>query len=114
LTDEISQAFANVNNALCYVLNGGEPNASSVTTNTSSVPSASAGKGKIENGWSKVFRVRTYHVNLREAEKETLEHMVKEVRKWCPDHKPIWTLVEVKGLSDERLRIEVEVEAWLG
>jgi enamine deaminase RidA (YjgF/YER057c/UK114 family) len=40
--------------------------------------------------------------------------MVKEVRKWCPDHKPIWTLVEVKGLSDERLRIEVEVEAWLG
>ncbi|KAF4547621.1 Hypothetical protein D9617_39g039570 [Elsinoe fawcettii] len=39
-------------------------------------------------GWSQVFRVNSYHVPLNN---EALYAMVRNFKKWMPDHQPIWT-----------------------
>ncbi|KAK3718122.1 hypothetical protein LTR37_005237 [Vermiconidia calcicola] len=36
------------------------------------------------------------------------------LQKWCPDHRPVLTAVEVKGLALKGMRIEIEVEAYEG
>ena len=35
--------------------------------------------------------------------------MTREMRRWCPDHAPLWTMVGVQGLAREGLVVEVEV-----
>lgn len=62
-------------------------------------------------GWSQVFRVHTYHTDMSD---EALEHMVKNLRKWMPDHQPVLTVVGVAKLGREDMRIEVEVSAYIG
>ncbi|PVI00878.1 putative translation initiation inhibitor [Periconia macrospinosa] len=87
-TEEIEQAFSNVELAL-----------------------KSAG-GK---GWSQVYRVRMYVVlsdDLTWA--DVLGHGANALKKWCPDHAPLLTGVEVKSLALEGMRIEVEANAHLG
>lgn len=56
----------------------------------------------------------SYHVNLKETDKEVLELMVQEMRKWCPEHRPVWTLIGVETLAEERMRVEVEVVVYDG
>jgi enamine deaminase RidA (YjgF/YER057c/UK114 family) len=60
-------------------------------------------------GWSQVFRVNSYHVPLNN---EALEAMVRNLRKWCPDHAPIFTCVGVQRLGVDDMRVEVEVRAY--
>ncbi|KAL8916607.1 MAG: hypothetical protein Q9208_008420 [Pyrenodesmia sp. 3 TL-2023] len=62
-------------------------------------------------GWSQVFRVNTYHTDMSD---EALDHMVKNLRKWMPDHQPVLTVVGVAKLGREDMRIEVEVSAYIG
>jgi enamine deaminase RidA (YjgF/YER057c/UK114 family) len=59
-------------------------------------------------GWSQVFRVNSYHVPLNS---EALEAMVRNFRKYMPDHQPIWTCVGVARLGEDDMRIEIEVVA---
>lgn len=59
-------------------------------------------------GWSQVYRVNSYHIPLDEA---ALGAMVKGLRKWCPDHKPIWTCVGVPRLGRPDMLVEIEVVA---
>lgn len=41
--------------------------------------------------------------------------MVRNFKKWCgPDHRPIWTEVGVGSLALETMRVEIEVEAFVG
>ena len=47
-------------------------------------------------GWKQVYRVTSYHIPLDDA---ALEKMGKEFQKWCPDHRPIWTAVQVPKLG---------------
>ena len=62
-------------------------------------------------GWKQVYRVRSYHIPLNE---EVLEKMKTEYQKWCPDHKPIWTAVEVPKLGLGNMKVEIEVAAHVG
>lgn len=39
---------------------------------------------------------------------------VESMKKWAPNHMPLLTFIEVKGLALEAMRIEIEVEALLG
>lgn len=78
---EIQQAFANVD--LCIKDAGGK-------------------------GWSQVYRVNSYHVGLSN---EALGIMSRELKKWMPDHKPIWTCVGVASLAEVEMRVEIEVVA---
>ncbi|KAH8156523.1 hypothetical protein CIB48_g11727 [Xylaria polymorpha] len=60
-------------------------------------------------GWSQVYSVRSYHVPL---DGEALEAVVRNFRKWCPDHRPLWTCVGVARLAEDDMRVEIEVQAY--
>lgn len=81
---QIDQAFANVD--LCLKDAGGK-------------------------GWSQVFRVNSYHIPLNN---ESQEAMVRNFKKWCPDHEPIWTVIGVTRLGEDDMRVEIEVTAHDG
>jgi len=59
-------------------------------------------------GWSQVFRITSYHVPLGE---EAMGAMVRNFRKWMPDHEPLWTTIGVARLGDEHMLVEIEVAA---
>ena len=63
-----------------------------------------------KRGWGDVFLARIYMVELKDE--GLMSGAVQALRKWCPDHRPVLTAVEVKGLALEGMRVEVEVEAW--
>ncbi len=67
----------------------------------------SAGASK---GWKQVYSVTSYHIPLDE---KALEKMGSEYQKWCPDHKPIWTAIEVPKLGHESMKIEIAVAAHI-
>ena len=59
-------------------------------------------------GWSQVFRVNSYHIPM---DNEALGAMVRNFKKWMPDHQPIWTCVGVVKLGEDAMRVEIEVSA---
>ncbi|CUS10009.1 unnamed protein product, partial [Tuber aestivum] len=59
-------------------------------------------------GWSQVYKIRSYHVDLSP---ESLGATVATIRKWCPNHAPVWTCMGVAALGEEGMLIEIEVEA---
>lgn len=59
-------------------------------------------------GWNQVFRVNSYHIPLNN---EALAAMVRNFKRWMPNHKPIWTCVGVARLGEDDMRVEVEVVA---
>ncbi|OAL43730.1 putative L-PSP endoribonuclease family protein [Pyrenochaeta sp. DS3sAY3a] len=59
-------------------------------------------------GWPQVYRVNSYHVPLNN---EAIEIMIREFKKWMPDHSPIWTCVGVQRLGEDDMRVEIEVVA---
>jgi enamine deaminase RidA (YjgF/YER057c/UK114 family) len=59
-------------------------------------------------GWSQVYRVNSYHLPLND---EALEAMVRNFKKYLPDHQPIWTCVGVQRLGEDPMRVEIEVVA---
>jgi enamine deaminase RidA (YjgF/YER057c/UK114 family) len=49
------------------------------------------------------------------VDEEATGAMVKNLKEWCgPDHRPIWTELGVSSLGAEGMRVEIEVEAWVG
>ncbi|KAM0193052.1 hypothetical protein ACHAPA_004017 [Fusarium lateritium] len=59
-------------------------------------------------GWTQVFRVNSYHVPINN---EALDAMVRNFKKWMPDHQPLWTCVGVTRLGEDDMRVEIEVVA---
>ncbi|KAK5069218.1 hypothetical protein LTR64_008627 [Lithohypha guttulata] len=78
---QIAQAFSNVD--LCLKDAGGQ-------------------------GWSQVFRINSYHVPVNN---EAINAMTREMKKWMPDHQPLWTCVGVQRLGEDDMRVEIEVVA---
>lgn len=59
-------------------------------------------------GWSQVYKVRSYHIPLNQ---EAMAAMVRNFRKWMPNHHALWTCVQVGRLGEDDMRVEIEVEA---
>ncbi|KAK9323706.1 Endoribonuclease L-PSP/chorismate mutase-like protein [Lipomyces orientalis] len=59
-------------------------------------------------GWEQVFRVNSYHVPINN---EALEAMVRNFKRYMPNHQPIWTCVGVTRLGEDDMRVEIEVVA---
>lgn len=60
-------------------------------------------------GWDQVYRVNSYHIPLDE---KALNAMVENFRKWCPNHKPLWTCIGVPQLGLPAMKVEIEVVAY--
>lgn len=85
LTEEIAQAFRNVERTL-----------------------ATAGAN-----WEHVIHVNSYHVGLDGHEEEINQAMVERFRHYMPNHAPIWTCLGVAALGDPKMRVEIRVTAVL-
>lgn len=59
-------------------------------------------------GWSQVFRVHSYHVPLND---EVTRAMVRNFKKYMPNHQPLWTVLGVSRLGYDDMRVEIEVTA---
>lgn len=59
-------------------------------------------------GWSQVFRVNSYHIPMSD---DTLEALVRNFKKYMPNHQPIWTCIGVPKLGDPNMKVEIEVVA---
>ncbi|KAK2757756.1 l-psp endoribonuclease family [Colletotrichum kahawae] len=59
-------------------------------------------------GWSQVFRVNSYHVPIND---EALAAMVRNFKRYMPEHQPIWICVGVMRLGEDDMRVEIEVVA---
>ncbi|KAH8591512.1 endoribonuclease L-psp family protein [Bisporella sp. PMI_857] len=83
LNAEIDQAFSNVELAL----------------------KTAGGKG-----WEEVYKINIYATEMGEA---AMAALVRNLRRWCPRHRPILTAVGVKELGLEGMRVEIEVAAYV-
>ncbi|KAJ5237678.1 hypothetical protein N7489_007769 [Penicillium chrysogenum] len=63
---------------------------------------------QIDQAFANVFRVNSYHVPIND---EALQAMVRNFKKWMPNHQPIWTCVGVSRLGEDDMRVEIEVVA---
>lgn len=59
-------------------------------------------------GWSQVYRVVTYSIDIAPQH----ERIIENFRKWMPDHCPVWTELGVKQLGSDLMNIEIDVEAY--
>ena len=60
-------------------------------------------------GWANVYSVRSYHIDLDKS----FGVMVEKFKRWMPDHRPVWTCVEVTRLGISGMEVEIEVEAYV-
>jgi enamine deaminase RidA (YjgF/YER057c/UK114 family) len=59
-------------------------------------------------GWSQVYKVVTYSTDIGTQH----DRIVANLKKWMPDHCPVWTEVGCKQLGGENMHFEIEVEAF--
>lgn len=59
-------------------------------------------------GWDEVYKVRAYVVGWDD---ELAQHMVRNLRKYCPNHAPALTGIGVARLAIDGMRVEIEVTA---
>ena len=59
-------------------------------------------------GWSQVYKVLTLSTSIPEQH----EHIVRNLKKWMPDHRATWTEAGISYLGGgPAMRFEIEVEA---
>ncbi|KAK0344934.1 hypothetical protein LTS16_020208 [Friedmanniomyces endolithicus] len=63
----------------------------------------------VEKGFDSVFSIKSYHVGA--LDEVVFESMKKNMQKWMPGHRPIWTLVGVTALGLPAMRVEIDVVA---
>ncbi|KAL3419423.1 l-psp endoribonuclease family protein [Phlyctema vagabunda] len=59
-------------------------------------------------GWGSVYSVRSYHLPLNDEAMATMNRLLK---KYCPAHQPIWTVLGINRLGFDDMRVEIEVVA---
>ncbi|OAL49307.1 L-PSP endoribonuclease family protein [Pyrenochaeta sp. DS3sAY3a] len=84
LVEQIDLAFANVDKAL---------------------------KDAGSKGWSQVYRINSYHIQLNEVAQNA---MVRNFKKWMgeSDNHPTWTCVQIGRLGQDDMLVEIEVSAF--
>lgn len=59
--------------------------------------------------WRNVYAVRSYHTDLD----ETAGLVVEKFKQLMPDHRVIFTCVEIRKLGIEGMKLEMEIEACI-
>ncbi|KAJ6071166.1 hypothetical protein N7499_009180 [Penicillium canescens] len=94
---EVTQAFQNVNDLILHTLKDAR---SSVSIEQN-------------RGWDYVVKIRAFIVNLSNTREQAREQMVRNIKKWCPNHQPLFTMVGVETLPFPEHHVEIEVDIWL-
>ncbi|KAJ5981766.1 hypothetical protein N7522_013394 [Penicillium canescens] len=94
---EVTQAFQNVNDLILHTLKDAR---SSVSIEQN-------------RGWDYVVKIRVFIVNLSNTREQAREQMVRNIKKWCPNHQPLFTMVGVETLPFPEHHVEIEVDIWL-
>lgn len=96
LEEQIAQAFNNVNDLIIHTL-------------------VQAGHAIEENrsGWDYGVKLCAYFVALSDIQKQARENMVHYIRKWCPHHQPLFTMVGIESLPFPEHLVEFEVDVWI-
>jgi enamine deaminase RidA (YjgF/YER057c/UK114 family) len=63
-------------------------------------------------GWSQVYSARIFVAPL--DMENGAPNLVRNLKTWCPDHKPLLTVIGVDRLAFDGMKIEIEVSAHLG
>jgi enamine deaminase RidA (YjgF/YER057c/UK114 family) len=58
--------------------------------------------------WANVIDITSYHVGVEEP---VLETMVQELRSYCVDHQPLWTVIGVAALALPTMKVEITANA---
>ena len=58
--------------------------------------------------WGDVIDITSYHVELDEP---VLATMVGELRRYCPNHQPLWTVIGVARLALPAMKVEITANA---
>jgi enamine deaminase RidA (YjgF/YER057c/UK114 family) len=56
-----------------------------------------------------VFSIKTYYAGTDSKE---LEHVIKNLQRWSPERKPIWTALSVASLAFPEMKIEIDAVAY--
>ena len=59
-------------------------------------------------GWEQVYRIVSYHIPLDDV---ALDAMVRNLKQWCPNHEPIWTVLGVSQLGERSMKVEIDAFA---
>ncbi|PYH38718.1 uncharacterized protein BO87DRAFT_393287 [Aspergillus neoniger CBS 115656] len=95
---KVAQAFTNINEVILYTLEKAKPDL----------------RASVKSGWDRVVKIRTYHVQLPQTREKIINLMVENVKKWCPDHQPTWTMLGIEALPFEGQNLEIEVAVFFG
>lgn len=58
--------------------------------------------------WADVVDITSYHVGIDES---VLGTVVEELRRYCPDHQPLWTVIGVASLALPAMKVEITANA---
>ncbi|UKZ61353.1 uncharacterized protein TrAtP1_002619 [Trichoderma atroviride] len=95
IEEEIAQAFSNMNDVILHSLR----------------QAGKLSKGDGATGWDYVVKLRTYHVGLSKMQDQARDIMVQNIKKWCPNHQPLFTMIGIESLPFPDLHVEIEVIA---
>jgi enamine deaminase RidA (YjgF/YER057c/UK114 family) len=60
------------------------------------------------SSWDEVVEVTSYHVGIDPG---LLDAMVELLRRYCPRHQPLWTVLGVASLARPEMLVEITVRA---
>ncbi|KAM0716174.1 hypothetical protein Q7P37_008688 [Cladosporium fusiforme] len=64
--------------------------------------------------WDYVVKITSYHVGLSRDRSRLREIMVRELKARFPNHRPLFTMLDVESLPLEDTNVEIEAVIYLG
>jgi enamine deaminase RidA (YjgF/YER057c/UK114 family) len=64
--------------------------------------------GEAGASWEQVIDITSYHVELDES---VLGTMVEQLKQYCPNHEPLWTVLGVAKLALPSMQVEITANA---
>jgi enamine deaminase RidA (YjgF/YER057c/UK114 family) len=95
--EEAAQAFQNVSDLIVQTLKQAKP-----SLNIDQ-----------DNGWDHVVKIRAFIVGLSNIREQAREQMVCNIKRWCPNHQPLFTMVGVESLPFPEHHVEIEADVLL-
>ncbi|KAK7216628.1 hypothetical protein V2G26_004631 [Clonostachys chloroleuca] len=59
--------------------------------------------------YDNIFAIRSYHLDMDSS----FDVMTAQFKKLFPNHRPVWTCIQIGKLGLEGMRVEIEVEATI-